>query len=228
MRCIMPTSGNLDRRGIGDIETLTVREYLALRPAGRLSYRIYRHPLVMFGVGPGLCVPAAAPPALRPDARGLAALAQHHGDQRRDRGAHRRAVWLIGFGPFLLVHLPIVLLAASMGVWLFYVQHQFEETLWDDDGLELARSGAARQFALRLAAAAALVHRQYRRPPRTSSVQPHPLLPAAARAARSIRSWRRRPAYAAGKPHCVRLALWDEDGERLVSFRQLRRMQRAA
>ena len=80
------TSGNLDRRGIGDIDTLTVREYLALSPWGRLRYRVYRHPLVMFGVGPGLSVHRAASAAGRPHARRLAALAQHHGDQCRHRG----------------------------------------------------------------------------------------------------------------------------------------------
>ena len=58
-------------------------------------------------------------------------------------------IWLVGVGPFLLVHLPITLLAASMGVWLFYVQHQFEETSWAEDAdLEHARGGVARQFAL--------------------------------------------------------------------------------
>ena len=84
------TSGNLDRRGIGDIDTLTVREYLALSPLGRLalppvppSDRDVRH-------RPGLSVHPAAPAAGRADARRLAALAQHHGDQCRDRGSRRR------------------------------------------------------------------------------------------------------------------------------------------
>jgi omega-6 fatty acid desaturase (delta-12 desaturase) len=54
-------------------------------------------------------------------------------------------IWLVGVGPFLLVHLPIGLLAASIGVWLFYVQHQFEDTFWVH---EFSRGVAARQFAL--------------------------------------------------------------------------------
>ena len=58
-------------------------------------------------------------------------------------------IWLVGVGPFLLVHLPIMLLAASVGVWLFYVQHQFEDTVWAHDGrLESARGCASRQLAL--------------------------------------------------------------------------------
>jgi fatty acid desaturase len=72
------TSGNLDRRGIGDIKTLTVREYFARDWRGRLSYRLYRHPLVMFGLGParpGLFVPVREPLALRLHAQGRHAVA---------------------------------------------------------------------------------------------------------------------------------------------------------
>jgi fatty acid desaturase len=83
------TSGNLDRRGMGDIDTLTVQEYLARSPLGRLRYRFYRHPLVMFGIGPAYLFIVQTPPAGRLDARGLAAMAQHHGDQRRNRGSRR-------------------------------------------------------------------------------------------------------------------------------------------
>ena len=58
-------------------------------------------------------------------------------------------MWLIGIGPFLLVHVPIMLLAAAMGVWLFYVQHQFEHThVGPRRDLESARSRAARQLVL--------------------------------------------------------------------------------
>ena len=98
-------------------------------------------------------------------------------------------IWLIGVKAFLLVHLPIMLLAASIGVWLFYVQHQFEHTTWDKDAdWNRARRRAARQLALRPARRPALVHGQHRHAPRPSPVQPHSLLPAAAGAARSSRS----------------------------------------
>ena len=63
------SSGNLDQRGMGDIDTLTVREYLALSRLGRLQYRLYRHPAVMFGIGPAYLFLHSAPPAGRPDAR---------------------------------------------------------------------------------------------------------------------------------------------------------------
>ncbi len=93
-------------------------------------YRLYRHPLVMFGLGPAYLFLLQHRAAGRTDAQGLAAVGQHHGDQRGDCPDRRRMIWLVGFAPFLLVHLPITLLAASIGVWLFYVQHQFEETTW--------------------------------------------------------------------------------------------------
>ena len=179
------TSGNLDRRGMGDIDTLTVREYLGRSRLGRLQYRLYRHPLVMFGIGPAYLF-----------------LLQHRLPFGLMRGgwlpwvstmATNAAIaliagvliWFIGLQAFLLVHLPIMLLAASLGVWLFYVQHQFEQTSWNEStSWDLARRRPARLLALRSAAGAALVHRQYRHPSRASSVQPDSLLPAAARAAR--------------------------------------------
>jgi omega-6 fatty acid desaturase (delta-12 desaturase) len=124
------TSSNLDRRGIGDIETLTVAEYREKSALGRLFYRCYRSALVMFGIGPAYLF-----------------LLQHRLPFYQMRDGWRPwvstmatnaaiaaivagMIWLVGVGPFLMVHLPIVLLAASMGVWLFYVQHQFEDVQW--------------------------------------------------------------------------------------------------
>jgi len=126
------TTGNLDRCGIGDIDTLTVREYLARSWWGRLKYRLYRHLLVMFVVGPANlfllqhCLPVG--------------LMRDGGQPWASTIATNLAIaliaavltWLIGIN-FLLVHLPIMLLAATMGVWLFYVQHQFEQTAWERD-----------------------------------------------------------------------------------------------
>ena len=84
------TSGNLDRRGIGDVDTLTVREYLALPRWRRLGYRLYRHPIVMFGVGPIylFILRHRLPFGLMRE--GLDAVGQHHGDQWRDRARRCR------------------------------------------------------------------------------------------------------------------------------------------
>lgn len=123
-------SGNLDRRGIGGIDTLTVREFLALPKGRRLLYRLYRHPIVMFGVGPAYLfifrhrlpmglTHSGWQPWLSAMATNVAIAV-----------LVATMVWLVGLGPFLCVQLPITLLAASIGVWLFYVQHQFEDTFW--------------------------------------------------------------------------------------------------
>ena len=122
------TAGDLDRRGVGDVRTLTVAEYHAAGWRERLGYRLFRNPLVMFGVGPIyalLVQPRLVSRSARPRVRrsviatniALAALV----------GA---ACWLVGWRAYLLVQMPPILLAGSAGVWLFYVQHQFEGTYW--------------------------------------------------------------------------------------------------
>ena len=125
------TSANLDRRGIGDIDTLTVREYFARNWRGRLGYRLYRHPLVMFGLGPlylflidnrlpfGFMRKGAMPwiSTMTTNAGILVAAGL--------------LIWGAGLTPFLIVQLPIIAIGASAGVWLFYVQHQFEGTTWE-------------------------------------------------------------------------------------------------
>ena len=85
--------------------------------------------------GAGLFIHRTASAAGRPDAEWLAALAQHRGDTMSpSRLFVATMIWLVGIGRFRLpVHLPIMLLAASAGVWLFYVQHQFENTVWAHD-----------------------------------------------------------------------------------------------
>lgn len=124
------TSGNLDARGVGDIMMLTVAEYRALSRLGRLRYRLYRNPFVMFGFGPiwvfGILqrlpvgvMQAGAGPWISAMATNLAIVL-----------VSAAAIWAGGVMPFLAVQLPIVLIAGAAGIWLFYVQHQFKETDW--------------------------------------------------------------------------------------------------
>ena len=179
------TTGNLDRRGIGDLDTLTVREYQALSWWGRLKYRLYRHPLIMFGVGPAylFLLQHRLPVGLMRD--GWQPWASTMATNLAIAVIVAVLTWFIGIKAFLLVHLPITLLAATAGVWLFYVQHQFEQTTWErDEQLEPASSRSARQLTLRTARSAALVHSQHRYSPRASPLQSYSLLPAAERAAR--------------------------------------------
>jgi acyl-lipid omega-6 desaturase (Delta-12 desaturase) len=122
------TAGDLDRRGVGDVQTLTVEEYRARPWWGRLGYRLFRNPLVMFGLGPlwvvlfePRIISWSAPQRLRRSTLGtdlaLAILIV-------------ALCWLLGWMGFLIVQLPALLLTGSVGIWLFYVQHQFEDTYW--------------------------------------------------------------------------------------------------
>jgi len=124
------TAGNLDARGIGDVTTLTVREYAALPFWRRFAYRFYRHPLVLFGVAPiYLFIIKYRLPLdmLRRRWRLLPGVLLSN----LLSGAIIVTVGLvIGFGNFAIVQAPITLLSAMIGVWLFYVQHQFEKTHW--------------------------------------------------------------------------------------------------
>ncbi len=124
------TTGNLDERGIGDIITLTVAEYRDLSLLGRLQYRTYRHPLVLFGVGPAyqFVVAHRLPAGYWSNVKfWVSAMATNIGIA----AFVLLMVWLIGAQAFFMVHLPIVLLASSIGVWLFYIQHQFEDAHWE-------------------------------------------------------------------------------------------------
>jgi omega-6 fatty acid desaturase (delta-12 desaturase) len=122
------TSGDLDRRGVGDLPTITVAEYAALSPRRRLAYRLIRNPAVMFGLGPvvamivGPRIPARnARPRMRRSVIGTdIALAVLVGG----------LCWLVGWRDYLMVALPAALLAGGVGIWLFYVQHQFEDAYW--------------------------------------------------------------------------------------------------
>jgi omega-6 fatty acid desaturase (delta-12 desaturase) len=122
------TAGDLDRRGEGDVWTMTVEEYRNAPPLKRLFYRFYRTPVVTFGLGPAYMF-----------------LLTHRfaskGAETRERvsvivtnlaiAAIIAAAGLtIGLRTYVLIQLPVILIAGSLGVWLFYVQHQFEGVYW--------------------------------------------------------------------------------------------------
>lgn len=126
-------SGNLDRRGIGDIDTLTVDEYLSRGRWGRLRYRIYRHPLVMFGVGPAYLFLLQHRLPVGAMRRGMMPWASTMLTNLAALALAACIMQFTGFSAFLLVHIPIVVIGATIGVWLFYVQHQFESTYWEHE-----------------------------------------------------------------------------------------------
>ncbi|MGA9856358.1 MAG: fatty acid desaturase [Solirubrobacteraceae bacterium] len=125
------TAGDLDRRGVGDLPLITVAEYNARSRRDQLAYRLFRHPAVMFGVGPIVAlviqpriVPRSARPRIQRGVRwtNLALLVMV-----------AAMCWLVGWQAFLLVQLPVALLSGAAGIWLFYVQHQFEDVYWERD-----------------------------------------------------------------------------------------------
>jgi len=223
------SSGNLDHRGIGDIATLTVCEYLALSRRRRIAYRLYRHPLVMFGLGPAYLFlvqnrfPAGGTltswrswlsPMATNAAIALLVVA---------------ATWLVGVRPFLFVHVPITLLAASIGVWLFYVQHQFEETFWAKAGSwtmpEAALHGSSHYdlpSVIRWFTANIGVHHVHH----LCSRIPYYRLSRVLRDHPELRHVGRITLLES--VCCVRLALWDEARRQMISFRQLRATQQRA
>ncbi len=127
-------SGNLDRRGIGDIDTLTVDEYLARNRWGRLRYRLYRHPLVMFGIGPAYLFLLQNRLPLGAMRKGIMPWVSTQSTNLVVMAVVAGLVWLTGPSTFLLVHVPVVILGSAIGVWLFYIQHQFEGTYWEHEG----------------------------------------------------------------------------------------------
>ncbi|UTD26842.1 fatty acid desaturase [Bradyrhizobium sp. WD16] len=217
------TSGHLDRRGIGDVDTLTVREYLALSRWRRLRYRLYRHPIVMFGVGPVYVfllrqrLPIGLPhggwqPWLSTMATNAAIAIMV-----------AALIWLVGVGPFLRVHLPITLLASAIGVWLFYIQHQFVDTYWAHDpdwsfGEAALRGSSYYDLpgVLRWFTANIGVHHVHH----LSSRIPYYRLPVVLRDHPALAATGRLTLLQSLR--CVHMVLWDEEQGRLVSFRELR------
>lgn len=126
------SAGNLGRRGIGDIMTLTVAEYRELSPLNRLLYRLYRNPIILFGFGPGYLFLFQNRLPL-----GFMNIGRYWLSAMGTNAAIFVGLGIIiyfgGLMPVLLIFLPSTLLAATAGMWLFYVQHQFETTHWETD-----------------------------------------------------------------------------------------------
>ncbi|MBI4915931.1 MAG: fatty acid desaturase [Acidobacteria bacterium] len=126
------TAGDLDRRGRGDVWTLTVREYREASRWKRFGYRLYRNPLVLFGVGP-LFVFLFRQRVPRPGS-GLRERLSVHLTNLALALILLLAAVTVGLKAVLLVHLPIMAVAGAAGVWLFYVQHQYENVYWERGG----------------------------------------------------------------------------------------------
>jgi len=223
------SAGNLERRGIGDIDTLTVAEYAARSWRGRLRYRLYRHPAVMFGLGPVYTFLWENRLPWGFMRKGWMPWLSTMGTNLGIALVSALMVWLIGAGPFLLVHLPVMALAATLGVWLFYVQHQFDGAHWSEaqawNPEEAALLGSSHYDLpqpLRWLTANIGVHHVHHLSSRIPFyrlqrvLRDHPELRSVSR----LTLWR--------SLACLNLALWDERQQKLVSFGEARRQRAAA
>jgi omega-6 fatty acid desaturase (delta-12 desaturase) len=216
-------TGNLDRRGIGDIDTLTVREFGELSFWGRLRYWLYRSPAVMFGLGPAWLFFLRYRLPLGQMREGWRPWLSAMGTNLAIVLLSAVLILLVGIRAFLLIQIPITLIAASVGVWLFYVQHQFEHTHWSETkswafheaavfgSSHLALPGVLRWFTANIG-----VHHVHH----LCSTIPFYRLPAVLRARPELVGINRltiRQSFGS-----LKLVLWDEAAVRLVSFREAR------
>jgi omega-6 fatty acid desaturase (delta-12 desaturase) len=221
------TSGNLDHRGFGDINTLTVEEYSRLSFWGRLKYRLYRNPIVLFGIGPVYMfliehrIPTIAPRGWSRERRsiiindlGLVALIA-------------MMAWLIGPKALLAVHVPVLIVSCTAGVWLFYVQHQFDTTYWEHDGrwqYETAALAGCSYYklpkVLQWCTGNIGIHHVHH----LHAGIPNYFLPKVMERFPELQQAPTLTMWQSFK--CVPLALWDEQMRRLVSFREARRRAR--
>ena len=217
------TSGNLEKRGVGDIDTLTLDEYRAKSRLQRLVYRIYRNPLLLFGVGPAFTFFVRHRFPLGSRAGGWRVWLPTMSTNAAILAAAALIIWNLGFALFIAVHLPIALIAATGGIWLFYVQHQFEHTNWDRDAdwnfHDAALYGSSYYTlpgVLRWVTGDIGIHHVHHLSCRIPFYR-LPQVLAAHPALTTINRLSIRESFAA-----MRLTLWDQDRRRLLSFAEAR------
>jgi len=220
------TTGNLDKRGIGDVETWTVAEYNAAPKLKRFIYRITRNPLVLFLLaGPVIFLILYRFPKRGANARVRNSVALTN---LAISAIIATAVFTIGLRTYLLVQLPVIGLASAIGVWMFYVQHQFEGVVywehhkeWDPIRAALEGSsyyklpGLLQWFSGNIG----LHHIHHLRPkiPNYNLQHCFDQTPALQEVA---------PITLGRSFRCMFLNLWDESSRRLISFRTMKRKRR--
>jgi len=215
------TSGNLDKRGAGDVWTLTVDEYLKLSKSRRRIYQIYRHPLVMFGLGAGLMFFLAN------------RFTRKHFTSKEKISVYMTNLGLMVFGTgmslligvkaFLLIQLPVMYIAATAGVYLFYIQHQFPDVIWahekDWNYKTMALEGSSflkLPKILQFFSGNIGFHHIHH----LSSKIPNYKLEKCHKENSLFRNIKPLTFWASFR--CLKLRLWNEENQRLISFRQLK------
>jgi acyl-lipid omega-6 desaturase (Delta-12 desaturase) len=221
------TTGDLDRRGVGDIKTLTIEEYLAAPWWSRLAYRALRNPLILFGLGPFWVILVG--PRLVPRGSSRRIRRSVLGTDLAIAVTIALGCLILGWRGFLLVQAPALFLTSAVGIFLFYCQHQFEDTYWqkndswsyDDAALQgssyLKLPGVLRFFTGNIGLHH--VHHLSSRIPNYNLVAAHERI-AELEQIPTLSLW--------DAVLTVRLKLWDEQNHRLVTFREARRSRRAA
>jgi len=218
--------GNLDKRGIGDIDTLTVREYQNSSKWDRFKYRFYRHPIVLFGIGPAyvFLIQQRWPSGL--ERAGWRFWASAIGTDVAIIAVWGVMIYLVGWKQFLMLQIPMTVIASSIGVWMFYVQHQFEDMIWDKqenwDLHEAAFYGSSHYdlpAVLRWMTASIGVHHVHHLSSRIpyyrlqQVLKDHPQL-------KEVKRLTLLESFA-----CVKLQLWHEETRRLISFAEARSLK---
>jgi omega-6 fatty acid desaturase (delta-12 desaturase) len=220
------SSGDLDHREFGDIDTLTVKEYLSRSRLKQLMYRLYRHPAVLLLVGPTWQfvlkhrLPLDTPRAWKRE------WASVHWTNVGIALVVGVMWWAVGLERFLLVQVPVTLLAGAIGVYLFYVQHQYEETYWRyteawnyyASGLEGASHLVMPRILQWCTANIGLHHIHH-----LASRIPNYRLPECLAENPALQQAKRLTLWESVRT--FRLTLWDEDARQLVGFRELREIR---
>src|SRR5680860_468980 len=219
------SSGNLDKRGFGDIDTKTVEEYLAMGWVGRLLYRVYRNPIVMFVIGPAYLFFLKQRLPFEMLDRGWAPWVSTLATNAGIVAVFSAGMYFVGVREFLILQLVTVFLAGAIGIWLFYVQHQYEETQWDR-----AENWKRENCALMgssyydlpkpfmwLTAYLGIHHVHH-----LASQVPYYRLPKIVEKYPELKEIGRLTFWQSLK--CIPLTLWDERTKRLISFGELRRL----
>jgi acyl-lipid omega-6 desaturase (Delta-12 desaturase) len=216
-------SGNLDRRGVGDITTLTVKEYQALSLRGRIMYRIYRNPAFLFGIGlPLYFLVLQRLPWFHP----YPARQTWGSVMRLNAGLvvlYAPLMWLFGWATILMIAIPILMLSSAIGGWLFFIQHQFEGTHWEEAqtwDFQVAAIYGSSYYVLPpvlqwFTGNIGLHHIHH-----LCSMIPNYKLQACLDASPELKSLNRLTLWESLM--CARLTLWDEANRRLIGFRELR------
>jgi len=221
-------SGCLEKRGVGDIDTLTVEEYQNLSKWKRFGYRAYRNPIIMFVIGPAyiFILRHRYPAGMNKMNSGLVKSVLYTNLFILIQVA--LIAWLAGPAALFTIHLPIVMVAGSIGIWLFYVQHQFDDTTWDEkenwEHAHAALHGSSfydlPPFLMWLTGNIGVHHVHH-----LSTRIPFYKLPAVLKKYPELKSHGRLTLWESFK--CVNLALWDTGNRKLVSFREISKSKAA-